>query len=98
MSEWSPIAKRIYMLRKSLITCRYQYYVLHENTIADAVYDKREAELKELVTTYPNTAKKLPYHKECPTTTLGSDDPYDYPREIELFARQMLDEHIRYNT
>lgn len=91
--ERSPESKRLYMLRKSLLAFRFQYYVLAETCVTDFVYDKRESELKAMLAAHPELDKAVPYHKECPSRTVGSSDPYSYPAEIEQFARDMLDAH-----
>lgn len=91
--ERSPESKRLYMLRKSLLAFRFHYYILAEPIVSDFVYDKREAELKALLAAHPELDKAVPFHAECPSRTVGSDDPYSYPAETEQFAVDMLEAH-----
>ncbi len=86
----TDISYRITKLRRDLLAFRFAYYCLHDSIISDVIYDKREEELKRLIKDNPEVEKTLSFAAICPTRTIGSDNPYDYPIEIEYLANRLL--------
>jgi NAD-dependent DNA ligase len=77
-------------LRTYCLIHRYLYYVKASPLVDDLTYDAHERKLKELVTQYPQLAFEADNQSYCPTNTVGSDNPEDYPRRIEQLAESLL--------
>jgi NAD-dependent DNA ligase len=76
--------------RKQCLIHRYCYYVLAAPLISDVAYDNLEADLKRLVTLYPEQEHKAAYSLMCPTRTVGSSNLDDYPRAVEDLALSLV--------
>lgn len=77
-------------LRAICLIHRYAYYVRCAPLISDAQYDVFERKLKQLVINNPHLAFEADNQAYCPTQSVGSDNPEDYPRRIEQLAESLL--------
>jgi len=84
------IRELILRRRRQTIVARICYYCFDANIMPDAEYDKRERELKKLVSEYPKIAAKVKYHRLCPSWTVGSSVIKEYPVELVGVARGLL--------
>ena len=84
------IISEITKYRAITLIHRYLYYVKSSPLISDQAYDIFERKLKALVTQHPQLAFEADNQSYCPTNTVGSDNPEDYPRRIEQLAESLL--------
>ena len=84
------VISQISKYRTIALIHRYAYYVRCAPLISDAQYDVFERKLKQLVINNPQLAFEADNQAYCPTQSVGSDNPEDYPRRIEQLAESLL--------
>lgn len=84
------IIAEITKYRAITLVHRYLYYVKNSPLVSDFTYDMYERKLKELVTQNPQLAFVADNQTYCPTKSVGSDNPDDYPRRVEQIAEDIL--------
>ena len=75
-----PIIAKINQRRRQLLVHSYLYYQMDDTLIDDATFDRFAHELKDLVTKYPDKAKKAVY----------SDEFKVWDKELQLFSGYCL--------
>ena len=81
------------LVRRRHLQClvhRFAYYVLASPLVSDAEYDRMEADLIRLLAAEPALHKELLYPDMCASTHIGSSNPEDYPRHVEMIAKSLL--------
>ena len=92
------IVAEISKYRAICLIHRYCYYVKSSPLISDQQYDIFERKLKALVTQHPQLAFEADNQSYCPTQSVGSDNPDDYPRRIEQLAESLLENNGKTRT
>jgi hypothetical protein len=83
---WGSLEERYRLLCMKLLCARYAYYVLANEMMTDAEYDRLEDGLKTFEQKMPQLA-----HPKSPTKVPGSDIASDYPQSVRWYCENRLE-------